>query len=189
MDCKKIPTSYIGIMVPPLLQQSFETIRKKYMPYFSSGPHVTLVDPFLEYKHFGKASAMIEESLQSFSPFEIRFQRFSFFQQKKGCGMFFLEAETTNHELEEIQQRIVNIYPQCNDLSKNYHPHLSMGQLKSEQETIDKLKELEAEWVPVSFEVKEIYLLTKVGKNPYQIRKVIPLGKTESKPYFQEIPE
>jgi len=65
-----------------------------------------------------------------------------------------------------------------------------MGAFDNEAECVLQIKQWQESWNTATFEAKEIYFLTRIGKEPYYVRKVIPLaGQKNSIPYFTPISE
>jgi poly(A) polymerase len=187
----KSNASYIGVVVPEPLWPNFESIRQKYMRYHTSPAHVTIVDPFIEYKNFEFVIPQIQQLLLvDIEPFTIRLETFKYFKQRRGKCIVYLEPIVLNDQLKQIQSRIVSICPNCDNLSNNYKPHVTMASFDSESETISMIETFQKQWTPIEFEVREIHFLTKVGRNPYQVRRVVPLaGDNNNDRYFEEIPE
>jgi len=111
-----------------------------------------------------------------------------FSQTKKGGGIVYLKP-TPNQALTDLQKLLVSIYPQCKAQDKGgWKPHLTVGRPQSIEERSTAANHLEKEWIPISFKVKEIYIFSRVGHEPYQVRKVISLGPSPSAPHYPEIP-
>jgi hypothetical protein len=62
---------------------------------------------------------------------------------------------------------------------------LTVGQTGEKDKLI---KQLQKDWKPLEFLCKEIYMISRSGKDePFEVRKVIHLGGDSTIPYFKEI--
>ncbi len=90
--------------------------------------------------------------------------------------------------INELQKAIMTVFPQCDDTVRRgngtFVPHFSIGKYKNKNEMLKARKPIESNWTPVSFELKEIYLLHRLGNDPFEVKYVIPLGKNPTRPHF-----
>ncbi len=75
----------------------------------------------------------------------------------------------------------MNIFPHCSNTiakSKNgkFVPHLSIAKFENKGQMLKEMERLKQNFVPVSFIVKEIYMLFRKGGDPFEVKNVIPLG-------------
>jgi hypothetical protein len=76
-----------------------------------------------------------------------------------------------------LQKRLVDAFPFCTDLSDRsehgFVPHLSVGQWKTEKDMQKKKEEFLAHWQKLSYEVDGVYLISRVGEEPFEIRYIV----------------
>lgn len=127
---------------------------------------------------------MLREALVDFLPFEIRFAKFGHFVHPKSATLF-LEPEydppgalmlrlmttytscvadpTPTDALDELMKRLTKLFPQCDDTVRRgngkFIAHLSLAKCRNETQVKMLQEKLEAIYRPVSFQLKEIYLL------------------------------
>jgi poly(A) polymerase len=195
----KVNTTMLVIIMPPSTQEytTVQSIRERYEPklkcgYIRCGPHITLAYPFLPETQFEDTASQLQSALKNFKPFDVTLSTFSHFSQRNN-KTFYLEPTTIGNELIELQGAIQREIPICDDVvkkSKRFVPHLSVA-------TFDNFSELEVErqiiakdWKPVTFHVKEIYLISRKGSaNPskFKIKNIVSLGSAVepvTDPYF-----
>jgi hypothetical protein len=92
--------------------------------------------------------------------------------------------------IKDLQAAIMNVFPQCDDLVKRgngtFAPHISLGKYKNKTDMLKARKWIEGKWKPITFELKEIYLLTRPGNDPFEVKHIIHLGSNPTKAYFGE---
>uniref|UniRef100_A0A6B2LBL6 Uncharacterized protein n=1 Tax=Arcella intermedia TaxID=1963864 RepID=A0A6B2LBL6_9EUKA len=131
----------------------------------------------------------MREELKDFEPFEVHLRNLNYFIHSKTVSLF-LEPETEPpNSFQNLLQRCMNVFPQCNDVllkskTKTYEPHMTIAKFFSATDMKEELERIKANWKPISFKVKELYLLSRFGGNPFEVDKVIPLGSDTSPPYF-----
>ena len=91
--------------------------------------------------------------------------------------------------LEKLQAAIESCFPYCDHQStiseKGFNPHLSVGQWKKVKDLEKKMEEFQENFKSVEFEVKEFYLISRFGEQPFDFRYVVPLQPNdESPPHF-----
>ena len=84
-----------------------------------------------------------------------------------------------HHGVISLQKCLEAAIPVCNDLGSNFEgfkPHLSLGQFKAKT-VKDDLMAFQADWNEFSFEVNEVYLISRKDfHDPLHVRHAIPLG-------------
>jgi len=58
---------------------------------------------------------------------------------------------------------------------------VTIAKFENEAELKEEMEKLKKEWKPISFEVKEIHMLARVGGNIFEIMHAIPLGSSVEK--------
>jgi len=101
--------------------------------------------------------------------------------------MLYLEPEFDPPDgLIQLLDVIRNIFPHCTDLIRNgvYTPHMSVARFTDLQQLLEAKKKIEIIWRPLVFTVKELYLLSRIEGDPFEVKHVIMLGNDKSTPYF-----
>jgi len=201
MTQKLAYTSAIVIVPPQNLWDQIQTIRKDYdKAYYRWMPHINMIYPFIPNDKFKEAEPIIREKLQNFAPFKLVFDHFNFFQHGKNCTLFLEPTTTPATVINTLQANIESLFPYCNEQStKSEHgfsAHLTVGSFPTSKVN-DYKQQFMKTFKPIEFIVKEIYLISRFGENPFEIRFAIPLaGKItseavkvlESKPQESFIP-
>jgi len=190
---EKTYTSFIAVMLPPQFWTNVQPIREKYCgANVKPVPHITLIDPFLKDEHFENAVQKIREELTKLKSFKITLREFSYFKQKNGCTLYLYPLVEPPEALSEVQQAILKVFPYCNDINKiskaGFTPHFTLGRLPSEPETKAFIEKIRKEWKEITFEVKEINIISRIPPNPYAVRKTIPIGDDTTPAHFPDVP-
>lgn len=170
--------------------EQFVEIKKKYMnpkitrPPF---PHVTLLAPFLFYKDFDEAQKSLTKVLSDFKPFEVEIKEFKIFKNKNNSTLYLNPETNPSGSYEKLFNILKKEYP--DSVKGEFSPHIGVGFFTDYNEAVELQKKYQKDWKPIKFLCKEIYFLKRKGESPFEVRKVIPLGNDDSKPYFKEIKE
>lgn len=179
---KKVVTSALCVIPPKELWEPIQEIRKEYDPaYYRWMPHMNIVYPFVETKDFEEAEKVLTGPLSKIAPFKVKFEKFEHFS-KKDHNLFWLKPDAK--EFQDLYKVINEFYP---GERKEFTPHLTVGHFPK-----DELKKwstiLNKDWKPVEWELTEVYLISRDGKDdPFKVRKVIHLKGVE-KSRFECIP-
>eukprot|EP01095_Lingulamoeba_sp_RSL-Kostka_P017838 TRINITY_DN9516_c0_g1_i1.p1 TRINITY_DN9516_c0_g1~~TRINITY_DN9516_c0_g1_i1.p1 ORF type:complete len:326 (+),score=96.68 TRINITY_DN9516_c0_g1_i1:49-1026(+) len=207
----KVHTSALCLIPPKHIWDQIQAIRKIHdKSYVRWYPHVNLLYPFFTYDKFEDAKQTAIDALSEIEPFEVTFKEFGYFQHGKRSSTVFLWPQSNNEdknmtlinndeevtisaEVREVQRRLEEAFPVCNDLStrsdQGFIPHLSVGQFKSRQHTLDMMDQFQGNFESISFTVKELYIISRIGKaEPFKVRSVIPLGSSTPS-YVEPTPE
>lgn len=79
----------------------------------------------------------------------------------------------------ELQSILQEFIPECGDTIKNgkFTPHITLSHFLSLQDALDGQAKLESWWEPLVFDVKEIYVLKRVGDaGQFKVLATLPLG-------------
>jgi len=104
--------------------------------------------------------------------------------------MLWLEPQSDPPDaIDNLLNKILKFFPQCNDQIRKskcgkYIPHLSLARFKTEAELLSAKMKLEENWTPISFLVKEIYMMSRIKINPFEVMEVLPLGNDTTPPHF-----
>ena len=95
--------------------------------------------------------------------------------------------------MNNLHELLLKVFPDCAGKFDNqeggFKHHITIGRVGDEMTAKKTIELLQQEWKPIEFEVKEVYFCTKDIDLIYQNRYVIPIGKDNSKPNFDCIPE
>lgn len=193
---KPVYQSAIVIIPPDELFPPIQAIRKRYDARFERWmPHINLIYGFLPDSYFDDAAKIITSALENFQPFTITFREFKTFTHRKKATAWLLpvveeevkqkelaqkqvKQEDAKNGLHDLQRVLQELFPQCDEQSSKssagFTPHLSVGQFATREEAFNNLPQ----WHPMTFTVNSIALISRQGDEPFQIKHLIPLGKT-----------
>ena len=136
-------------------------------------PHITMVYPFRPKEEFHILAADLSNLCQEFEPFEVELGQFCFFGHAKKKYTLWLAPEPES-KLVDLQSEFVKIVPDCNEVNLfpgGFTPHLSVGQVRGQRKMHTLLLELQQNWKPISFIVREISLIWR-GDPPDDVFRV-----------------
>lgn len=146
--------------------------------YYRWPPHINLMYPFLPPQNFDAIVPSMTNALQSVCPFEVSLERFGTFGGAK-TGVCWLDP-TPHHPIKNIQCLLESAIDEFEGSSKKggkpFVPHMTVSHLESITEANLTAAMAQQTWEPVSFTVKEVYILERVGNEPFKIVWRIPLG-------------
>lgn len=179
---KRVVTTALCVIPPKEIWEPIQEIRQKYdKAYERWMPHINIVYPFVETKDFDEVEKLLTGPLSKLPPFKVKFEKFESFE-KKDHHLFWLKP--FGNEFQELFKVINEIYP---GERKEFTPHLTVGQFPKDEkkkwsENLNKI------WKPVEWELQEVYLISRDGKDdPFKVRKVIHLKGIE-KSRFELVP-
>jgi len=181
--------SVINIVPPREIWGPIQSLRTRFVPDARCGPHFSFLDPFVLQKHYPEAAKILKEELSTFTPFTVHLNNFDYFIHSRTVSLFLEPTTEPPNGFHELLERCLKVFPQCNDLvlrskSGKYHPHMTIAKFDSEEKMKEELEKLKAIWSPVKFTVKELYFLSRIGGNPFEVQYVIPLGPNVTAPFF-----
>jgi len=162
-------------------------------PFPYAPPHISIMDPFLSYDHFDEAEEKLKRTVEHIHPFTIRLANWSYFKHGKDSYTLWLQPEVIKHDqgkknpLVELYKKCSNVFPMCAG-TKKATPHVSMGKFTDLDELKFYMEKYTEEWTPIECEIKELYLLSRLGGGKFQVRKVIPLSGVTSEPLYEPCP-
>lgn len=172
---QKVVTSALCIIPPKELWTPIQEIRSKHDPAFQRWmPHINLLYPFVPEKQFDEAEKLLKEKIGKIQSFEVKFEKFGCFKKKDSI----LWLEPTSDKIQGLFGEIEKVIPSG---KTNFTPHLTVGHFPN-KEANQYLKKFNDGWKKVSFEVKEIYMISRKGQDdPFKIIKTIPLKVAQVK--------
>jgi len=189
---KEFRTAII-VMPPENEWEQINQIRKNHdKAYRRWMPHINLVYPFVSEQAFNNNIwRALTDSVARINPFELRFENFDFFEHgQTSCTLFLNPITDDPNSLSKLQSSIESAFPFCNEQSKKtdsgFHGHLTVGQFRGKKIIERYKKKFEGDWKPFTFTVDRVYVISRVGMEPFKVKKVIMFdGSTE----ISEVPQ
>lgn len=110
---------------------------------------------------------------------------FRFTADKKSCKVDDGCDASTEEPLIELQSVLQAAIPECHDQKKNgkYTPHITLSHFKTLNDALEGQRKIEIWWEPLEFDVREIYLLKRIGDDgQFKILAALPLGQNSAEP-------
>ncbi|MFX1501737.1 MAG: 2'-5' RNA ligase family protein [Promethearchaeota archaeon] len=176
----KVYTSAVVIIPPQEKWDSIQEIRKNYDRNIHRWmPHITLIYPFRPENEYLELEKKFSEKCKSIKQFEIALKELSYFTHRKDLFTIWLDP-IPNDSIISLQAKILDITPDCNDVSKfknGYRPHLSLGQIKGKVKLEKIINNLQEEWNEISFLVDKIHFISREQEklSKFEINKSISL--------------
>ena len=172
------------VLIPPEeLWPAIEALRSKHdRNYERWMPHVTLLYPFVPEEHFAEAEALITQALSGLAPFQVTLSGFESFEHRGSVTAWLRPEDSPHGALQVLQAALESALPQCNEQgrksSRGFTPHLSVGQLPhlSPAAVQRTLTTWEQDWKPLTFEAREVCLISRRGDVPFEVRRRVALG-------------
>ena len=108
---------------------------------------------------------MLAESFRdvcrSIEPFEVQFDQFRFFHHGHQQHTLWLSPEPAEAVI-ALQTALWEVVPDCDDVRRfanGFTPHLSVGQVTGKTQMEQLREQLQSQWQPISFRVKEVSLI------------------------------
>lgn len=179
----------LSIIAPHESWPKIQPYRTQYVPDIRSGPHLNLLDPFILPEHFDEAAKILRPHLAQLAPFACHLKAAKFGRKVyPKSATLFVEAEFAPADgFQKLLEVLVKVFPQCNDLlvdapTGRHVPHMTLGKFNDEQELEAALAVIRRTWEDASFTIRECYMLSRIGADPFSILQVIPLGKEPKAP-------
>lgn len=157
--CKKIQ----------VIRQQFDRKQERWMP------HITLFYGFLPDRYFEQAVNELSAVLKNFPVFDLELKRYKFFAQKTETTAWLEPIETNSKgnlkRLQKLLQDFFTLRSRAEQSKKEFTPHLSIGQFRSEVQALDALPT----WKATSFKVSRIAFISRTQKESFKIRYTIDL--------------
>jgi 2'-5' RNA ligase len=155
-------------------------------------PHIPVVYPFVPNDDFPRAATILGPVLRNIKPFTVTLSRVSSYTSKTGSTVFAVPETNPPNAIKELQRAIETVLPEYNELvlknESGFAPHLTLGQYDKEgiEETVAKLQ---AQWQPIDWEVKELYMVSRNGDVPFEVRQALQLGGEAPTKEYEENPQ
>ena len=168
------------VAVPPdEAYESIQVVRRRHDRKIERWmPHFTLLHPFRPQDQFDDAASLLTEACAGQAPIEITLSEVGFFDHGGDRHTMWLAAEPPD-PLVKLQASLQERFPDCDEASGfegGYSPHMTVGQARGRPELEQRLNEVQSEWKPLRFTLKEIALITRTEVTPFQVDPTIPLG-------------
>jgi poly(A) polymerase len=172
------------VLIPPEAQWGpIQALRAQHdRNYQRWMPHVTLLYPFIPEEHFPDAEALLEEALRPLAPFQVTLAGFHFFEHRASVTAWLQPGDQPRGALTSLQAALEAALPPCDEQGRTsergFTPHLSVGQLPraAPADLRQTLSTWEQDWQPLSFEVREVCLISRRGNGPFVVRRRVALG-------------
>jgi len=178
----------INIIPPRKFWDNLQSIRTLTLPNQRCGPHISFVDPFVVESKLDSAAELLRPALKTLQPFMVKLSKFGYFTFRESA-MLYLEPEIEPKDgLQKLLDTISCIFPQCTDQIKGgkFTAHVSVARFNNEAQLLAAKPLIERNFQTLLFKVKEIYILSRIEGDPFEVRHVIPLGEDRSSPCFGE---
>jgi len=156
-----------------------QEIRRKHDPRFQRWmPHVTLLYPFRPEEQFEEIGGPLAEACSTVSPIETVLGEFRYFVHGSGRATLWLAAEPEG-AYSGLQTALQQAIPDCDDVSLfegGFTPHLSVGQVESEDSAEKLSARLQRNWSPLRFGLSKIAVLRRDADSPFQVASWISLS-------------
>lgn len=155
-------------------------------------PHITLLAPFVTYRDMKAAKEYLYNYLQHIEPFDLSFEKFEIFDNPGSSTLYLDPIINPPNALDSLYKLVSQLYPQSIEANRhgdNFSPHIGVGYFKDVKESKRLQAKYQEHWKAISFKCKEIYILSRVGEDPFEVREVVPLGKNSTPAYFECKPE
>jgi 2'-5' RNA ligase len=179
---KRTDETAVVVIPPPKCWEPIQAIRRKHDRQFRRWmPHITLLYPFRPRKQFATLATELRCACAQIAPLEIRLAQVEYFRHGPGRHTLWL-APDPPEGLIRLQAALQSIVPDCDDTARHapgFTPHLSVGQAHGGDSAARSQAELQANWRPVSFAVREISLIwrNRPPDDVFRVDQVVALGR------------
>lgn len=174
------------VLVPPrALWAPIQKIRRHRDPHVRRWmPHITLLYPFRPRELFDRLVPVLTEACQQLRSFDMTLATFHHFVHSAGLFTLWLAPEPSGMVV-RLHNELWRLFPDCDDVRHHpgkFTPHLSVGQVRSRPQLKKVIQELQANWQPCTFTVREVHLIAR-GDPPHDLFRVahkLPLGSSSA---------
>lgn len=178
---KKTHSSAVVIIPPKELWSPIQEIRKAHDKQVRRWmPHLTLLYPFAPKASFNKVLPELAQVGWEQKPFELTLSHFRYFRHGRESYTVWLapEPETAVNALHGALLGALPQFAETGSFKGGFSPHLSVGQVEGTARLKRLVNELQEDWQPLRFTVREVALISR--KEPpndiFQIDQTISLG-------------
>lgn len=171
------PTYHSAIVIIPdeRVWPAIQSLRKRYdRNYTRWMPHITLIYGFVPEELLEAAAQLIADAVKGLEEFSIALTAPGTFSQRASATGWIQPVAETEGALHTLQTTLQRLFPTCNEQSSRaagFHPHLTIGQFASEEDARKNL----ASWKPVAFNAASVALISRKGKQPFEVRYKVHL--------------
>lgn len=171
------PTYHSALVIIPdeKVWPTIQHLRKRYdRNYRRWMPHITLIYGFVSEELLEAAAQLISDAVKGLEEFTITLTAPGTFTQRASATGWIQPVADTEGALHKLQVALQKLFPTCNeqsDRATGFHPHLTIGQFASEEDARENL----ASWKPVAFNVSSVALISRKGKQPFEVRHKVHL--------------
>ena len=179
---QQVRTQYVKDARCGIIFYSFLKLKLISLLLFVSflGPHFSLVEPFVMPVHYKEASKLLREALCKVQPFDITLEYFDFIAHAKSSSLILSGA---HEQIRNLVKEILLVFPQCSDLlcraggnslrgrweAENFLPHVTLRKYGNKLKASRVAYKLNSNWKPITFKLKEIYILHRVAGDPFEV--------------------
>jgi 2'-5' RNA ligase len=179
---RKTYETAVVVIPPDACWEPIQIIRRQHDRHLRRWmPHITLLYPFRPRGEFEAVTGELRAACSAIEPFDIHLEEFREFRHGRHNYTLWLAPEPRD-ALVQLQAALQSAVPDCDDTARHadgFTPHLSVGQVRG-QDNLDRLKkELTEGWSPLSFGIKDVKL---IWRNPppddvFRIDRTIRLAR------------
>lgn len=166
------------VVLPPGNQwKQFVDIKRNHMkpgllrPPF---PHITLMQPFVDAKHFSVAKEVLHAVLSSKAPFHVDMSKFKSFQQQHSSTLYLDPTSQPLGSLEMLAVALKKAVPQS---TYRFKAHVGLGFFKDPDKAAKLARIYQRDWKRLDHDVSHIYFLSREEDNlPWTIQDAVPIG-------------
>jgi poly(A) polymerase Pap1/2'-5' RNA ligase/endonuclease/exonuclease/phosphatase family metal-dependent hydrolase len=151
------------------IRQQFDRKHKRWMP------HITLLYGFLPDRYFEQAANELSTLLKNFPSFDLELKQYKFFAQKSETSAWLepleIEKKGSLKKLQKLLQDLFMMKSRGDQSKKDFTPHLSIGQFRSEVQALEALPP----WEATGFKVGKIALISRCSQDAFNVRYTIDL--------------
>jgi len=182
----------VADIVPPRhVWEPIQYIRNFFFNNLLCGPHLTVLDPFVEYEYFDQAEEILAPMLKKVPPFQIILEKIGLFNQGTYYVVYLDPKTDPPNAIEIFHRTLLMAFPNCNrtlELSSNgiFAPHITVCKIPKSRITFDLEIVKNMINLPIVFPVNHFFFMYSKGngKNPFQAIKALPLGENNIIPFF-----
>ena len=181
---RKTFTTAVVLIPSSEVQPAIQAMRQVHDRHFKRWmPHVTLLYPFRPRPEFDQLAERFAAVCEAIEPFQVELTEMQFFRHWRDSFTLWLAPEP-KEALVRLQACLGSVVPDCDDVVRHrdgFTPHLSVGQVRGEQQRRALQQALQEAWQPLAFTAREISLIWR-GEPPddmFRIGQTVRLGTQE----------
>jgi 2'-5' RNA ligase len=184
-ETRPVKQILINIIPPRELWTSLNWTRGLYFKDLRCGPHITFINPLRlgEDEHLATVSENFQAACLELQPFSVTLEKFAMFVRCRTL-VYLVPTFDPPEAFDRLVAAARQFFPQHELQLDNLTPHVSLAEFRSKEGAAKATAILEKDWKPVTFQVNELYILTRLGIDPFDVAHVIHLGPKNFTPYF-----